>query len=136
MDVFRIDRNLIIRNHEVQFSTRRCAQKCDLLSPVCRGLGICKGFCERSDLAISIKSPTAVLLGHEMEGGRPWALGTCGCTLPQHAVELVLGQSQEIKGEVAWVPVYWRSGSCAVVVCGVAVAAMWLLSHAYLIEGW
>jgi hypothetical protein len=67
-----------------------------------------------------------------MEGGRPYALGTSGFTVPHHGVELGLGQSQEVSRKVTWAVVYWRAGCCADVACSVAVAAMCLLPHTYL----
>ena len=84
-----------------------------------------------SDLGsvISTKSPTAVLLGHEMEGGGPWALGTSGCTVPHHGVKLGLGQSRAVRSKVAWASGYWRAGCCAVEVCGATVAAMCMFPH-------
>jgi hypothetical protein len=73
--------------------------------------------CE-SDLGsvISIKSTAVVLLGHEMEGGRPWALGTSGSTVPQHGVEIGLGQSQAVRSKVTWASGNWRAGCCVDVV--------------------
>ena len=45
---------------------------------------------------VSTGPPTAVLLWHEMEGGRPWALGVSGSAVPQHGVELGLGNGQAV----------------------------------------
>jgi hypothetical protein len=45
---------------------------------------------------VSTGPPTAVLLWHEMEGGRPWALGASGSAVPQHGVELGLGNGQAV----------------------------------------
>jgi len=87
-----------------------------------------------SDLVsiISTKSPIAVLLGLEMDGGRPWALDTSSCTVPQHGIELGLGHSQAVRSSVAWATGYWRAECCADVVSGVAVADMWVFPHTYL----
>ena len=51
---------------------------------------------------ISTRPPTAVLLGLEMGGGWPWALGTSGCTVPQHGIELGLGHGQAVRSKAAW----------------------------------
>ena len=66
---------------------------------------------------VATGSPTAVLLGHEMEGRRPQALGTLGCTVPQHGVEFGLGHGQAVWGKAAWTAGYRRAGCCPDVLC-------------------
>ena len=70
--------------------------------------------------------PTAVLLGHEMEGGRPWALGVSGCAVLQHGVELGLGYGQAFRIKAAWAAGHWRARCCANVLCGECRISRWL----------
>ena len=78
---------------------------------------------------VSTGPPTAVLLGHEVEGGRAWAIGASGCAILQHGVELGLGHGQAFGMKVAWAAGYWRAGCCANVMLGVvphlAIAPCW-----------
>ena len=73
--------------------------------------------------------PTAVLR-HEVEGGRPRALGASGSAVPQHGVELGLGDGQAVWCQAAWAAGYRWAGCCADVMCCVvldlAVAPCWL----------
>jgi len=66
---------------------------------------------------VSIGPPTVVLLWHEMEGGRPWAFGSSGGAIPQHGVELGLGDGHAVWCQAAWVAGYRWAGCCANVVC-------------------
>ena len=61
---------------------------------------------------ISTGPPTAVLLGHEMESGRPCALGASGCAVLQYGVELGLGHGQAVRFKPAWAAGYWWVGPC------------------------
>jgi len=54
-----------------------------------------------------------------MENGRPWALGTSGCTVFQHGVELGLGHGQAIWGKAARAASYRQAGFCPDVMCSV-----------------
>jgi len=78
---------------------------------------------------VSTGPPTAVLR-HEMEGGRTWALGASDSAVPQHGVELGLGDGQEVWYQAAWAAGYRWSGCCAdvmrCVVLDLAVAPCWL----------
>jgi hypothetical protein len=58
---------------------------------------------------LSTRPTTAILLGHEFEGGRTWTLGASGCTVPQHGVELCLDHGQEVRSKAAWAAGYWRT---------------------------
>jgi len=62
---------------------------------------------------VSTGPPTAVLLQHEMEGGRPWTLGASGSAIPQHGVELALGDGQAVWCQAAWAAGYRWAGCCA-----------------------
>jgi len=79
---------------------------------------------------VSTGPPTTVLLWHEMEGGQPWALGTSGSAVPQHGVELGLGDGQAVWGKAAWVAGYRWAGCCVDVMCRVVadltMAPCWL----------
>ena len=78
---------------------------------------------------VSTGPPTAVLLWHEMEGGRPWAFGASGGAILQHGVELGLGNSQTVWCQVAWAAGYRWAGCGADVMCCVVpdlvVASCW-----------
>jgi len=54
---------------------------------------------------VSTGPPTAVLR-HEMEGGRPRALGASGGAVPQHGVELGHGDGQAVWCQAAWAAGY------------------------------
>ena len=68
---------------------------------------------------VSTGPPTAVPVGHEMEGGQPWSLNASGCTVLQHDIELGLGCGQVIRGKTAWAAGYWWARCCTNVVDGV-----------------
>ena len=100
LDVIRVDRNLMVSPHKVNFGKDGAAEKAvgvilyvwDLV-PVRYSAGV-------ECLVVSTRPPTAVL-GHEMEGGQPWSLIMPGCTVLQHGVELGLGCGQAVRGKTA-----------------------------------
>ena len=65
-----------------------------------------------------------------MEGGRPRALGASGGAVPQHGVELGLGDGQAVWCQAAWAAGYRWAGCCADVmrrvVLDFAIAPCWL----------
>jgi hypothetical protein len=129
LDVVRVDRDLVVSPNEVDFGKDGAAGKAVVVVlymwdwiPVSDGVSV-------QSLVVSTGPPTAVLLGHEMEGGRPQSLGASGCAVQQHGVELGLGHGQAFRIKAAWAAGYWRAGCCANVVRGVvphlAMAAGW-----------
>jgi hypothetical protein len=112
LDVVRMDGNLVVSPHEVDFGKGGAARKavrvvlyvCDWV-PVRNGANI-QG-------SVISAGPTTAVLGHEVEGGRPWALGASGCTVLQHGVDLGLGDGQTFRVKAAGAAGYWRPGRCS-----------------------
>jgi hypothetical protein len=119
LDVVRMDRNLMIGSHKVNFGKGGAVRKVvglvlDVWDWVMVGVGA-----SVQGSVISTRPPNPVLLGHEMESGRPWALGTSGCTVAQHSIALGLGHSQVIRSKAAWAAGYWWPWCCLNVVHGI-----------------
>ena len=75
---------------------------------------------------VSKRPPTAVL-EYEMEGGRPLAPSTSGCTFPQHGIKLSLGHGQAVRGKAAWATDCRWAGCCAdVVLSDVVCGIVWM----------
>jgi len=65
---------------------------------------------------VSTGPPTAVIQ-HEMEGRRPWALGASGIAVPQHGIEIGIGESQAVWCQAGWAECYRWAVCCAGVMC-------------------
>jgi hypothetical protein len=130
LDVVGVDRNLVISSDEVNFGKGGAAGKAvRVVLYVWDRIPVWDGASVQSSI-ISAGPPTVVLLGDEMEGGRPWTLDTSGCAVLQHGVELGFGHCQAVRIKTAWAAGYWWAGRCAYVMLGavshLAVAPCWL----------
>jgi hypothetical protein len=115
-----VDRNLVVSPNKINFLKGGAAGKAvGLVLYVWDWVYVRDGASVKGSV-VSTGPPTAVLLGHEMEGGRPWTHGSSGCTVLQHGVQLGLARGQVVRIKAAWAAGYWRAGRCADVMCGVA----------------
>jgi hypothetical protein len=48
---------------------------------------------------VSTRTPTAVLLRHDMKYGGPRTLRAASCAIPQHGVEMGFGDSEQVRCE-------------------------------------
>jgi hypothetical protein len=78
-----VDRYLIVRSHE---------KLVGVIIYMADGVAVGGGpGVQRSVVAAG--TPTVVLLGYDVEGGRPGALGAASRTFPQHGVEFALAMA-------------------------------------------
>jgi hypothetical protein len=81
LDVVGVDRDLLVSSEEVNFGKVGAAGKAvGVVLYMWDQIPVRDGVSVQSSV-ISTGPPTAVLLGHEMEGGRPWTLGVSGCAV-------------------------------------------------------
>jgi hypothetical protein len=106
LDIVWVYGDLMVSSHEINFGKSGAARKAvGIFLYVWDWVPVGNGASIKSSV-VSTESPAAVLFGHEMEGGQPWALGASGCTIPQHDVESGLGHSQTVRSKEAWAAGY------------------------------
>ena len=130
LDVFRVDRDLMVSSYQVDLRKGGAAGKSvGVVLDVWDWIPVRDGPSVTGSI-VSTGPPTAVLLRHEMEGGRPRALGAFDGAVPQHGVELGLGDGQAVWCQAAWAAGYRWAGCCAdvmrCVVLDFAMAPSWL----------
>jgi hypothetical protein len=86
LDVVRVDGNLVVGPDEVDFGKGSAAGKAVGVELYLWDWIPVRNRASVQGSLVSAGSPTAVLLGHELEGGRQWALGASGCTVLQLGV--------------------------------------------------
>jgi hypothetical protein len=88
--VFRVDRDLMVSYYQVNLRKGAVTGKAvGVVLYVLDWIPVRNGPRVKGSI-VSTGPPTAVPFRHEMEGGRPRALGAFGCAVPQHGVELGL----------------------------------------------
>jgi hypothetical protein len=92
-----MDGNFVVRSHQVDFRKDGTAEKLvgvivDMVDEVAVGNG---AGIEGSMIAAG--APAFVFLGHDVEGGRPGALGSASCAYSQQGVELCFGDSHSVR---------------------------------------
>ena len=93
-----MDGNLVVRPYQVNFGKGGATGKAvGVVLYVWDRIPVWNGASVQGSV-VSTGPLTAVLLGYEMEGGRPWAIGASGSAIPQHGVELSLGDGQTVWG--------------------------------------
>ena len=111
--VFRVDRDLMVSSYQASFGKGCAARKAvGVVLYVWDWVPVRDGASFKGSV-VSTGPPAAVLLGHEIEGRRPWALGTSGSAVPQHGIKLGLGDSQAVWGQAAWMAGYRWARCCA-----------------------
>jgi len=93
LDVFRVDRDLMVSSHQINLGRGGAAGKAvGVVLYVWDWIPVMDGPCVKSSV-VSTRPPTAVLR-HEMEVGRQWALGASGSAGPQYGVEIALATAK------------------------------------------
>jgi hypothetical protein len=124
-----VDRDLIVSSYQVKLRKGGAAGKAvGAILYVWDWIPVRNGPSVKGSI-VSTGPPTAVLR-HEMEGGRPRALGASGGAAPQHGVRLGFGDGQAFWCQAAWAADYRSDRCCAdvmrCVVLDLAVAPCWL----------
>jgi hypothetical protein len=120
LDVFRVERDLVIRSHQVNFGDGATGNVKGIILYESDGVSIGDSSGVQFKTVIPILPPTVALLEYEMEGG-PWSLGASCCAVLQNGVELRLGHHQAVRSKAAWAAGYWRTGCSSDVVRGVVL---------------
>jgi len=117
LDVFRVDRDLKLSSYQANLGECGAAGKAvGVVLYVWNWKPVRDGASVQGSV-VSTGPPTAVLLWHEMEGGQPWAFGASRGAVPQHGVELGLGDGHAVWCQTAWAAGYRRAGCCTDVMC-------------------
>jgi len=95
--ISRMGRDLMVSSYQVNLGKVGAAKKevVGVVLYVWDWIPVRDGTSDKSSV-VSTGPRNALFLRHEMEGGRPWALVASGSAVPQHGVELGLGDGQAV----------------------------------------
>jgi hypothetical protein len=102
LDIIGMDGDLVIGSHQVDFGKDGATEKLvGVVVDMADGVAVGNGpGIQRS--VLSAWAPTVVLLGFDVEGGRPGALVSASGAFSQHGVELGFGDGEPVRCQSPW----------------------------------